>query len=246
LTNDANPEQAEPGDDEESTVGPLSGDGRTEQPIGLAGDDRESITAAVADSDGGYSGPAGDPDLAAVHEHSDDRNIPFGGNTTEYEEVVTTNEDYDAGCNESDQTNDRGETVAIEGDAGDGEWETSAPDAQREGPEHLEDQDDAEAIDTREQSCFRVVFADHLNPPFIDSGTIDLTAPMPDHDHIIEQQGIWHFSTTTSASSNLTTDADTDSIGQRTLDEFSDAQEENRADFPLHEGEESNSTTGKC
>lgn len=56
--------------------------------------------------------------------------------------------------------------------------------------------------------------------------SIDLTAPNPDDDHITGQQG-----------------TDTDSIGQRTLDEFADAQEETRDDPQLHEGEESNSTT---
>ena len=46
-------------------------------------------------------------------------------------------------------------------------------------------------------------------------------------------------------SSNFTIDNDTDSIGQQTLDEFADAQEESRDDHVLREGEEWNSNTGE-
>lgn len=47
--------------------------------------------------------------------------------------------------------------------------------------------------------------------------------------------------------SNPSLDTDTDSIGQQTLDEFTDAQEEPRDDhLPREEGEDPNSNTGEC
>lgn len=84
----------------------------------------------------------------------------------------------------------------------------------------------------------------HLTPFSLDSETIDLTVPNPDDDHITGQQGRWPPSTVAPTLFDPTTDTDTDSIGQRTLDEFADAQE-TRDDFHPHEGEESNSTTGE-
>lgn len=211
--NDTEPEQAQPAGDEESTVGPLSGDETTEQPIGVAEDGHDHGTSAATGSDSGYPGPTEDPDATAVHEHSYDFNTPpSGGNPAGYEEVVVTNEDYEADYNENDQDSEHGELVAIEGDARDVDWETTASYAQhtQDEPEQHESQDDAGGTD---------------NHP----STIDVTTLNPEDDHIAAQQ-----------------DTDTDSIGQRTLNEFADAQaqEETRGDHSPHaEGEESNSTT---
>lgn len=210
LSNDAELGQARSVDDEESTVYPLSGDDHSEQPAGVTKDDREQETAVVPDSEGGYPGPQEDLDAAAVHEHSDDHNAPrLGENTTEYEEVVVINEDYETDYNENDHGSEHGEIVTIEGDTRDAGWETTPSGTQhtQDDLEQHEDQDGTGGTDKHFDS-------------------IDLTAPNPDEDHITGQQG-----------------TDTDSIGQRTLDEFADAQEETRDDPHLHEGEESNSTT---
>jgi hypothetical protein len=242
-SNDAEPEQAQPADDQVSTVGPLSGDECTEQPIDTVEDDREQGVATVTDPDNGYPGPAGDLDAAAIREHSDDRNTPpLGENSTEYEEVVAANQGDESDYNENDQDSGHGETVAIEGDTKDDDWATTAPDAQ-----HLEshkDQDDADETDRCEQAA-RIVSTDDLTSPSTDSGTIDLTAPNADDDRITGHQGRLPSSTTASALSDPTIDTDTDSIGQRTLDEFADAQEETRDNSHPHEGVESNSATGK-
>jgi len=82
-------------------------------------------------------------------------------------------------------------------------------------------------------------------PPSAASDPIDLTAPRLDDDPTAAEQGR-RFPHYCSVPSDLTVDTDTDSIGQQTLDEFADAQEESRDDHPHEEGEESNSTTGEC
>lgn len=177
-SNGADPE---PADDDESTVGPLSGDERTEQPVGIVEYDREPDAVAVTDLDS-YPEPLEDP--VAVHEHPDDHNTPsVGENSTEYEEVVATNEDYESDYNENDQGGEHGETVAVEGDARDTAWTTTTPDAQ-----HTQDDHDVGKADKREQIA-RVVPADDLTPPSADAYTIELTAPNPDDDHITGQQG---------------------------------------------------------
>jgi hypothetical protein len=94
--------------------------------------DRKQGATAVTVSDSGYPGSAEDLDAAAVHEHSDVRNTPpMGGNSTGYEEVVATNEDYETDYNGNDPDSEPGETVTIEGDTRDGDWETTASDAQQ-------------------------------------------------------------------------------------------------------------------
>lgn len=244
--NDAELGQTQSVDDEESTVGPLFGDDHAEQPVGVAEDDREQGTAVVPDSDSGYPGPQEDLDAAAVHEHSDYHNAPqLGEDSTEYEEVVATNEDYETDYNENGQGSEHGEIVAIEGDTRDAGWETTASDTQHTQDDlgQHEDQDGAGGTDKREQTA-RVVVAD-LTPPSADFDSIDLTAPNPDDDHTTGRQGQQFRSDFTLTSSELIIGTDTDSIGQRTLDEFADAQEETRDDPHLHEGEESNSTTGE-
>lgn len=149
TSNDAEPEQVQPAEYEESTVDPLSGDEGTEQPVGAVEDNREQGSAAVTDSENGYPRPTEGLDTTDAHEHPDDRNTPpLGENSTEYEEVVATNEVYELDNDENDQGSEHGVTVAVEGDTRDADWATTAPDAQ-----HLEwrkDQDDAET-DKREQ-----------------------------------------------------------------------------------------------
>jgi hypothetical protein len=188
--NDTEPEQVQPAGDEESTVGPLSGDEHIEQPVGVVESDREQGTAALIGSDEGDPEQTEDPDAAAVHEHSDPKTPPLGGNSTEYEEVAATNEDYEADYNENDQNSEHGETVAIEGDARDVDWETTVSDAQniQDDLEQHEGQDYAGGTDECEQ-VVRIVSADDLTPLSTDSGTIDLAAPYPDGDHGTGQQG---------------------------------------------------------
>ena len=186
-SNDAEPEQAQPADDEEATVGPLSGDEYTEQPIGAVEDDHGQGAAAVTDSENGYPGPVEGLDVTAVHEHSGDRfSPPLGENPTEYEEAVTVNEGYELDDNEIDQGNEHEETVAMEGDARDADWTTAAPDAQ--DLEWHKDQDDVEETDKREQVS-RVVSTGNLTSLPTDSETIDLTASNADDDRITGQQG---------------------------------------------------------
>ncbi|KAF9792438.1 hypothetical protein BJ322DRAFT_1029261 [Thelephora terrestris] len=206
--NDTNPEQAQPADDEGSTVGPLSGDESTDLPVGATEDNHAQEPAvATTDSDGGHPGPAEDLDAAAVHGPSDDHTSPPGDNPNEYGDVVTSNEDYEADYNENDQDSEPGETVVIEVYATDADRETAASNLHHPQDDQEQHDDEVEGTDK-------------------DSEIIDLTAPNPDSDHITMQQ-----------------DTDTDSIGQRTLDEFVDAQEETWDDSHPHEGEESNSTT---
>jgi hypothetical protein len=147
-------EQAQPASYEESTAGPLAGDEHTEQPVGVAEGDHEQGTTAVTISDNDYPGSAEDLDAAAVHEHSDVRNTsPPGGNATEDEEAVATNEDYEADYNENDPHSELGETVTIQGDTRDGDWERTASDAQQT-QDHLEQheiQHDATGVDKCEQ-----------------------------------------------------------------------------------------------
>lgn len=190
-SHEAEPEQAQPADDEESTVGPLSGDEHTEQPTGAAEDDREPEAAAVTNPDSDYLGPTEGLDAAAAHEHSDDYSpLLFGENSIEYEEAVATNDNYESAYNENDLGGEHGETVAIEGDARFADWETTTPDAQhtQDDLEQHKDQDDAEETDKREQvAC--VVSADDLTSPFTDSPTIDPTIPNHCDDCITGQQG---------------------------------------------------------
>ena len=189
-SNDADPEQEQPADDTESTVGPLSGDERTEQPVGVAEEDREQGAAIVANSDGGYPGPAEDPNAAAVHEHPDDHDVaPFGENSTGHEEVVPTNDDYESDYNENDQDSVHGDTVAIEGDAGDADWATTTPDAQHtQGNLERHKDQDAEEADKREQVTGITSTGDLTSPP-TDSDPIDLNAPDDDDDYNTGQQG---------------------------------------------------------
>lgn len=190
-SNDVEPEQAQPADDEESTVGPLSGDECTELPVGVVESNRAQGTAVVTDSDNGHPGPAEDLDAAAAHDHPDHRNTPLlGENSTEYEEVVTPNEDYEADYNENDQDSEHGEPVAIEGYARDADWETTASDTQHTQYDQEQHEYDAAGTDKCGQTV-RILSTDDLTPLSIDSETIDLTAPNPDHDHITGQQGGW-------------------------------------------------------
>ena len=188
-SNDAEPEQTQPADDEESTVGPLSGDERTEQPVGV----EDNHEQAIADLDRGYPRPAEDFDAATLHVPSDDRDAQsFGEILTERKKVTAANEDYESDYNEVDQGSEPGESVAIEGDARDADWEKSASDAQgtQDYLEQHKDQDDAEEVHEREQVA-RTIVAGDLMFLFTDSGTIDLTAQNPDDDHITRQQGKW-------------------------------------------------------
>jgi len=152
-SNEAEPEQAQPAGDEETIAGPLSGDEHTEQLVGVAEGDHEQGTVTTTASDNGYPGSEEDLDAAAVHDHSDVRNTPpLGGNSTEYEEVVATNEDYEADYNKNDQDSEPGDTVAIENDARGGDWETTASDAQQiqDDMEQHEVQEDTARTDHRE------------------------------------------------------------------------------------------------
>lgn len=244
--NQAEPEWAQPGD-EESSADPLPGGDHTEQPNGVAEDDREQGTTTVTISDSGYPGSLEDLDVAAIHEHSDVRNTPpLAGNSTEYEEAIGTNEDYEADYNEDNSDSEPGETVTIEGDARDSNWETTAPDAQKtqDNLEQHEVQRDAVGTDECKQVA-SITAVDDLTFPTIDSDIIDLTTPGPDEGPAAAQQGMWSFPTISCAPSNLTADSETDSIGRQTLDEFADAQEESRDDHDLHEREESTGNAGE-
>ena len=246
-SNQVEPEWAQPGD-EESTAGPLSGDEHTEHPDGVAEDDREQRTGGTTVSDNGYPVSAEDLDTAAIHEHSDVHTTPpLGENSTEYEEVVATNEDYEADYNEDDPDSEPGEAVTIEGDARDGDWETTASDAQqtRDDLEQHEVQHEATGMGEREQ-VVHIAVTDNLTLPTADSDTIDLTTPGPDDDPIATQQGRWPLPAVACLPSNLTAESDTDSIGRQTLDEFADAQEGPRDDHRPHKAEELNGNTGEC
>ena len=244
-SNEAEPGQAQPAGDEGPTTSPLPGDEHTEQPIGVVQGDHEEGTTVVAVSDGGYPGSAEDLDTAAVREHSDVHNAPPpGGNSTEYEGVVATNEDYEAYYNGNDPDSDQGEAVTIEGDTREGDWETAASDA----PQTQDDlgqhglQHDAAGVDKGERAPSVTTTTDDLTPPSTGSNTQDLTAPgLGDGS----QQGNRLSPTPTSTPSNKIADTDTDSIGQQTSDEFADAQEESRDDHRPHEGDGSNSNTGE-
>ena len=190
-SNEAELEQVQPADDEESTADPLLGEEDTEQPVGTAEDDRDQGTAAATALDSGYPGPTEELDATAVHEHSDNRNTPpLGGNSTEYEEVAVTNEDYEADYNETEKDSEPGETVTIESDARDGDWETTASDPQhaQDDLEQHEDQHDVVGADKREQVVC-ITAADDLTPSSADSDTIDLTDPRFDDGPIVTQQG---------------------------------------------------------
>ena len=165
-SNEAEPGQAQPAGYEEPTTGPLSGDEHTEQLVGVVEGDHEEGTTVVTISDIVYPGSAEDLDTTAVHEHSDVHNTPpLGGNSTEHEEVIANNEDYEADHNENDPDNEQGETVAIEGDARDGDWETAASDAQQTQDDlgQHELQPDAAGVDKGEQVP-RITVPDDLTP----------------------------------------------------------------------------------
>lgn len=151
-------EQAQPAGHEESTVGPLAGGEHTEQPVVVAEGDHEQGTTALTVSDNDYSGSTEDLEVAAAHEYSDGRNTPpLGGNATEDEEAVAINEDYEADYNENDPHSEPGETVTIEGDARDGDWERTTSDA-KQAQDHLEQhgiQHDTTGVDKREQVVHR-------------------------------------------------------------------------------------------
>lgn len=165
-SNEAEQRQAQPAGDEESNVGPLSDDEHTEQPVGAAENDHEQEATAVTASYDGHPGSAEDLDAAAIHDHSDIRNTPpLGGNSTKYEEVVTTNEDYEADYNENDQDSEPGETDTLEGDAGDGDWATTTFDAQQspDSPEQHGAEGDAVGTENRKQ-VVTISIADDLIP----------------------------------------------------------------------------------
>lgn len=153
--------------------------------------DHEEGTTAAAVSDSGYPGAAEDLDATAVREHSDARGIPpLGGNPAKYEEAVATNEDYEADYNENDPDSEPGETVTIEGDTRDGDWETAASDAQQTQDDlgQHELQDDADGMANGEQVP-RITITNDLTAPFTGFDTVDLTAPGLDDG---PQQGKWH------------------------------------------------------
>ena len=156
-SNDAEPEQAQPVDDEESTVGPLSGDECTELPV-VVEENCAQGTPVVADPDDGHPGPAEDPGAETTHEESDDNTPPLGEDPTEYE-VVATNEDYGADYNENDQDSEHGETVAIESYARDADWETTTSDVQHTQDDQEQRENDAGGTDKREQVTY-IIFAD--------------------------------------------------------------------------------------
>jgi hypothetical protein len=148
----ANPEQAQPADDEGSTVGPLSGDESTELPVGATEDNHAQEPAvATTDSDGGHPGPAEDLDAAAFHGRSDDHTSPSGENPNEYGDVVTSNEDYEADYNENDQDSEPGETVVIEVYATDADRETAASNVHHPQDDREQHDDEVGGTDKREQ-----------------------------------------------------------------------------------------------
>ena len=162
--NETEPEQAQPAGDEESTAGPLSADEHAEQPVGVVEDDHEQGTAVTTDSDSGYPGSAEVPVPSTFHEHIYLRNAPLGGNSTEYEEVVTTNEDYEADYNGDDPEGELGETVTIEGDARYGGREATVPDPQTQGgQEQYETQRDT-VVTNKCKQVIRTTAADGLTP----------------------------------------------------------------------------------
>jgi len=86
-----------------------------------------------------------------------------------------------------------------------------------------------------------------ISRPSTGSADTDLAAPGLDDDPTVVQHGTRSTSATVHSASNFVVDTDTDSIGQQTLDEFVDAQDESQDGHRSHEeGEESNSNTGKC
>jgi len=244
-SNEAEPGQDQPAGDGEPTTGPLPGDEHTEQPVGVVEGDHEEGTTVVVVSDSGYPGSAEDLDATAVREPSDVHNTPLlEGDLTEHEEVVETNGDYEADYNGNGPDSEQGETVTIEGDTRDGDWETAAFDAQQTQDDlgQHELQRDTAGVDKGEQVPSAAT-TDDLTSPSTGFDTVDLTAPELDDG---PQQGKWLPSATTCAPSNMIVDTDTDSIGQQTSDEFADAQEKSRDDHHSHEGEGSNSNTGEC
>ena len=182
-SNEAELGQAQPAGDEEPTTGPLSGDEHTERPVGVVEGDHEEGTTVVTVSDSGYLGPAVDLDATAALENSNVRDTPpLGGTSTEYEEADATNEDYEADYNEIDPGSEPGETVTIEGDARDGDWETAASDAQHTQDDlgQLELQHDAAGVDKGER-VIHITITNDLTPPSIGFDTVDLTTPGPDN-----------------------------------------------------------------
>lgn len=188
-SNGAEPERAQP-DNEETAPDLLPSDEHTEQPVGVVEGDHEQETETVTVSEGGHPGSTADLDTAAIHEHFDVRNTPpLGGNSTEYEEVVATNEDFEAHYNEGDPDSEPGETVTIQGDAIDGDWETTSNAQQTQDDlEQHEVRGDSVGVDKR-AVVRRVVVANELTPPSTDSDTIDLTDPRLDDGPIAAQQG---------------------------------------------------------
>ena len=190
-SDEAEPEQARPVVDEESNAGLLSSGEHTEQPVDVAENDPEQGTTAVTASDDGHPGSAEDLDAAAVHEHPDVRDTPpLEGNSTEYEDVAATNEDHEADYNENGQDSEPGETVNIEGDAGDEDWETTASDIQHTQDDLEQHEADGGATGTeKREQILGISIADDLKPPSTDPNTIELTASRPDEDLTVVQQG---------------------------------------------------------
>ena len=248
LSVEVEPEQAQPAGDEEYDVGPLSGDEHTERPAGVAEGDPERGAATVTASDNGDPGSAEDLDASAVHEHSDVHDTQPLGDSADYGEVAVTDQDYEADYNENGQDSEFGETVAIEGDARDGDWETTVSEVQQTHDDLEQHEGEADAAGTDKcEEMVHITIADGLTPPSTDSDTTGLTAPGLDDDPTVVQQGTWPPSTIVYVPSNFIVDTDTDSIGQQTLDEFVDAQEESRDDHRSHEEEEeSNDNAGRC
>ena len=132
----------------------------------MAENDPEQEITVVTASDDGHPGSAKDLDAAAVHEHSDVRDTPpLGGDSTEYEDVVATNEDHEADYHENDQDREPGETVAIEGDARDDDWETTVSEVQQTQDDLDQREVEGDAAGTeRSEQADGINIADNLTP----------------------------------------------------------------------------------
>ena len=243
-SDEAEPEQARPAGDEESDTGQLLGDEHTEQLAGVVENDPEHRTAA-ATADGGHPSPAVDLGATNVHEYSDLHDLPLlGDKTTESEEAVVANEFYEADYHQNEQDSEPGGTPTIEGGTRGGDLETTASDAQQV-QDDLHDDGDVLGTEKGEQAA-GIDTTDNLTSLSVDSDTTELTAPRPDDDPTATQQGTQLLPTIVRVRSNPSSDTDTDSIGQQTLDEFTDAQEEPRDDYrPREEANDPDSNTGE-
>ena len=212
----------------------------------MAENDSERRTATVT-ADDGHPGFAEDLGATDVPEHSDVRDLPLlGENPTEYEEAVVTNEDYEADYNQNDRGSEPGETVTIEGGARGGDWATTTSGAQQV-QDDLHDDESIPVGATKGEQAVGICTANDLTSLSTDSDAIELTTPRSDDDPTAVQQGTQLLSAIVRVRPNPSLDTDTDSIGQQTLDEFADAEEEPRDDHhPHEEGEDPNSNAGEC